>query len=756
MIIKSLHIISFGGLRDCVIDLSDGVNIISGANEAGKTSAAMFLKFVFYGLSSKATKSGGASERMRFINRETMQAAGYITATGDDGCEYRIERALIASDNSTPRERIRIMNQTTGKTVSGQNPGEYFFGVPENVYLGTAFVGQNRPVKPDIAGEGGAKGSVENLLTSADENVDIKRAVKKLDAVRRELCHKNGAGGEISELKEKRASLKNERDSSASRAAEILSVSASAADIRNRIAELEETGAKQARIFAALDKLDKKRRFDVLDSTNRTIADISESVRMIDGSPLGGDFSEKLHSAEREIRAYDEKKAAFDEKRDTLPEANEPDELPNGDEAIKTAVKTEKSARLLFALGLASVIGGIIALLASVGLYLLNTGRYGIVLGIAVLLALIGALFIIIRGGVARKLGDILGEWGAESVEDMPSAVEERINRLEKEKALIEKKRSLTDSLEAAEKRKNLAVETVSSLAETVGIGCGNDVYAVLRELHDTLKKAMTEREALVTRSDKLKGRLEILSEQLEGLEREKVMREAAEVLATQDGAYAAKMTQDDIKALVKQREFDGNALRSAIKRKEALDERLAELGKLNRTPDELDTLVKSLDERIAELSLRHDACELAQTALTKAGEAMRSGVVPRLGRRAADFMGYATGKYDRLTVDSTFSCGLGEGDDMKTSELFSRGTADLAYIALRIALAEEVFRADRPTVVLDESFAHVDGERLGKMMKMLSESDGQYIVLTCREDETDAAQKLGGNVIKLFPKGTF
>ena len=46
MILKSLHIISFGGLRNRDIDLSGGVNVIDGANESGKSSAAMFNKVV--------------------------------------------------------------------------------------------------------------------------------------------------------------------------------------------------------------------------------------------------------------------------------------------------------------------------------------------------------------------------------------------------------------------------------------------------------------------------------------------------------------------------------------------------------------------------------------------------------------------------------------------------------------------------------------------------------------------------------------
>ena len=73
MIIKTLNIISFGGLRNRVIDLSDGVNVISGANESGKSSAAMFIKFIFYGLDGRKGRNA-LCERQRYVNRSPFSA----------------------------------------------------------------------------------------------------------------------------------------------------------------------------------------------------------------------------------------------------------------------------------------------------------------------------------------------------------------------------------------------------------------------------------------------------------------------------------------------------------------------------------------------------------------------------------------------------------------------------------------------------------------------------------------------------------
>ena len=746
MIIKTLHITSFGGLNDCTITLSDGVNIIEGENESGKTSAAMFIKFIFYGLSSKTLKADGASEKARFVNRGTLQAAGYIEAVSDDGGQYRIERSVASGDGGSARERIRIINLDTGDIVTGQDPGEYFFGVPESVFVGTAFVGQNRSVKPDIAGEGASKGSVENLLTSADENIDLSRAVKKLDAVRRELCHKNGSGGEISALRERRANVKRELDETASRAAEILSLSSSVADIKSKIDEYEKTSDEQRRIFHSLGVINTKRKFDSFDATGKQIADLAESVRLIDSSPLGGDFGEVLASAESDIDKWRETKAEYDAAKPDLPDSYDIPEVPDLDRIGVCIESCKKSIRALFPLGIVSLVCGIIAVLAAVGMYFLGQDLYFIPFAASIVLAALGIVFVVCRVKKAKQLDTLLDE---------RDDAEARISAIDILRGRVDEKRELDGKLAEAEEKKNAAVATIEKLAHSVGLECIGSVSPVIAKLHEMLKSARDERAALIAKSDKCKGRLEILAEQLEGTDRADNARRIGVILSTDEGKKAAKMTPDDVKELEKQRDFTQSALRAAVKRKETLDEKLGELGKLSRSPDELGSMLNSLDERINELSLRRDACEVAKEALTKAGEEMRSDVIPRLGRKASEYIKGSTGRYSQMTVDSSFACGLGDGDEYKTAEVFSRGTADLVYIALRVALASEVFREDRPTVVFDESFAHVDSDRLGNMIRMLSEREGQYIVFTCRREETDAARSCGGNVIRLFSKGT-
>ncbi len=748
MQLKSLHIIAFGGIRNRDISLSEGVNILEGMNESGKSSAAMFIKFVFYGLTSRS-KGSVPSERQRYVNRSTAQAAGYIMAQTDGGILYRLERSLFLSDDAPPREMIRIVNQSTGETVTGQNPGDYFFGVPEDVFVSTCFISQSAVIKPDIAGIGytsGAGIAVENLLTTADENVDLKKAVKKLDQTRRELCHKNGSGGEIGDLKEKRARYALELEESRDKAVEITSVSTSLDDIKGRIAELEEARERHEGIFAALEKITQKRRIDAAETTRTKQEKLLASLKALDESPLGSDFAESLAESEREIRAYDEACAAFDEREPAYEDV--PASLPDPAEVMEEIRHTETTARMQFSVAIALLVAGVIGLGAALLLYVFNTDMYVLPLLFTLLLVSVGVAFIIKHAKTKSILNEQLDLWEAESTAELENAVLEKLQEMDRTRTLARERESALAALDTAKLRFDAAAARIRELASAANLSDTGDLYEILGTLHNEADRVKKEREQIVSRLDHLNGRLEVLNEQLDGVDVHTASLEAYTASETPLGKIAASLDAEGIQNAIRQREFTESALRSAIKRRSVLEEKLTELGRLPHSPDELTTMIVSIDERIEELSLRHAALEMAQEAITSAGEAMRSDIIPRIRSAASALMANATGIYTAVTLDNQFTCGLAAEDDIKTHDILSHGTADLAYISLRIALASEIFSKEAPIVVMDESFAHVDSRRIKNFLRLLGGS--QFLVFTCRSEESDAARALGCNVIHL------
>ena len=748
MILKSLHIISFGGLRGCDIDLSAGVNTVFGANEAGKTSAAMFIKFIFYGLSSKASKTSGASERQRFINRTTGQAAGYIMAQTDSGTLYRLERAIITSDNAAPRERVRIINQSTGEIITGVNPGEHFFGVPAEVFTSTCFLSQASAARPDLGpiGQSSSGRAVDNLLTSADESIDLTRALEKLDAARRQLLHKNKSGGEIRDLKEKRGALMAELKSGSERAQEILTLSVSLDEIKKRIAQLEEAEQNYSGIFSALEKISHKRRLDSAQQTRARIAGLTETLAALEASPLGSDPEESLNESERDIRAYDEECAVYDEKIAVF-DAAPAEELPDAADVIEEVQRADTSSRLLGSVAVALLAAGVIALGASFLLHWFNTELYIFPLVMTLILLFLGVTFMFRRIKTQKHLTALLEQWDAESAEEIETAVQEKMSVLDRSRAMALERDRMNASLEAAKLRFDTAQQHILDLANAVHLPDSGDIYQTLDSLREMAAENAAERKETAEKITRLTGRLETLEEQLAGINPAQAELEAYTALESPHGKIAAELDQDGIRTAVQEKDFTENALRAARKRQSALEERLRELGKLTHTPDEIATMLSALDEHIEELSLRHDACELAQEALRKAGEAMRSDTVPRLAADASAILAAAS-PHDRILFDAGWNASLSSGGDILPAEHLSRGTSDLAYIALRIALAREMFKNESPVLILDESFAHIDEERIRSLFRSLS--GGQYLLFTCRRSEADIAASLGCTVLSL------
>ncbi len=744
-----LHIISFGGLSNREIRLDDGVNILYGANESGKTSVAMFVKFIFYGLSSKAPKSGESSERARFINRLTGQAAGYLLLETDEGVEYRIERAILTSDNTPSRERVRIINRATGETLTGQNPGEYFFGVSEDVFLNTCFVAQNDFAKPDA---GSINAAALNILSAADETVDVNRAIRAIDNVRREICHKNGSGGELAELRERRDNLTAEMETLSSRSAEILKISTSLDDIKKRIAELEETRDRCNGITSALDKILRKQRIATAESTEKKIAALDATLAELEKSPLGNGFAEEVADVERDLRFFTESRVrdGFDDPVNPTEEEDAPIEERDPTDVridpLEEALRLDTAAHFQFTISMALFIAGLFGLAASLLMYYFNTDLYILPLFITLAFVTIGVLFILLHSRTSANLTHLLNEYGTESIEELEELF--RLSDVPTEDEtegddLSEAPEPSMEQLTPNDLRYHAVTERIGELCNIAGVELREPLIDTVAELRKTADDIRSDRETMLAKRSNLAGKLEILNEQLATTDRLQAEFEYKEVMATPYGKEAATLNADGVKALTRERDFTVNALKSAEQRRDDLEHRLAELGTPAHSPAETLTEIDHLNRQIEELTLRRDACELAKTALTEASDAIRSGVIPKIAQNASILLSGATsGTHENLILDANLTAGCSTETDVLPSEYLSRGTSDLAYLSLRIALAEEIFKTEAPFFLFDESFAHVDIARIEGITSLLL--DTQSLILTCRREESLAAERGG------------
>ena len=148
----------------------------------------------------------------------------------------------------------------------------------------------------------------------------------------------------------------------------------------------------------------------------------------------------------------------------------------------------------------------------------------------------------------------------------------------------------------------------------------------------------------------------------------------------------------------------------------------------------------EELQLRIRRLEETYAALELAISTLEQARTTLQRRFAPRITARARDILSRLTdGRYDRLALDTDLTLHATARDEssLRSALWRSDGTADLLYLALRLAVAEELM-PDSP-LILDDALVRFDDQRLAQAMEVLNETarQKQIILFTCHSRES-------------------
>lgn len=105
MIIKEVNITSFGKLQNKKYTFADGINVIYGENEAGKTTLQQFIKAMLFGLEKKRGRVAGVDEYAKY---EPWDAPAYFSGSlifETGGQKFLLERNLYHKEAT-----VRLVN----------------------------------------------------------------------------------------------------------------------------------------------------------------------------------------------------------------------------------------------------------------------------------------------------------------------------------------------------------------------------------------------------------------------------------------------------------------------------------------------------------------------------------------------------------------------------------------------------------------------------------------------------------------------
>ena len=148
---------------------------------------------------------------------------------------------------------------------------------------------------------------------------------------------------------------------------------------------------------------------------------------------------------------------------------------------------------------------------------------------------------------------------------------------------------------------------------------------------------------------------------------------------------------------------------------------------------------LSSVSERIQKLERTYSALEIAQNTLSRASSELQRRFAPRISKRAQELFGKLTdGRYTRLTLGEDLSIHAATDTEATLHSALwrSEGTIDQLYLALRLAVAEEL--TSEAPLVLDDALVRFDDKRLTEALDVLAEEaeTKQVILFTCQERE--------------------
>ena len=151
----------------------------------------------------------------------------------------------------------------------------------------------------------------------------------------------------------------------------------------------------------------------------------------------------------------------------------------------------------------------------------------------------------------------------------------------------------------------------------------------------------------------------------------------------------------------------------------------------------EIDEKLENLYEKKDDLLQQSNMYEIAKEEIENAYQEIKENITPEFLENLKEILCLVTeGKYKECYIDSDNNI-LVEADSGKyiPIEMLSVGTIDLIYLSLRLSAIQEISKEKMP-VILDESFAYYDTERMTRILKYLNSLNRQVLIFTCSKRE--------------------
>lgn len=194
MVITELYIRNFGKLSENHFYLRDGVQVISGANEYGKTTLHAFIRAMFFGLERGRGRAAAKDDFSRYEPWDNPGSYAGVMRFTCGGRSFRLERNFARQT-----KQVSLVCEDDGEELSVEHGDLQMLlgGMTAELFDNTVSIGQLKASPGQELSDALANYAANYYETGGGE-YDLGRALKRLDekkrAARRDLRDEEEAG----------------------------------------------------------------------------------------------------------------------------------------------------------------------------------------------------------------------------------------------------------------------------------------------------------------------------------------------------------------------------------------------------------------------------------------------------------------------------------------------------------------------------------------------------------------------------------
>lgn len=783
MKINSLYIHAFGGLKSLTLDFSDNFNVIYGDNEMGKTTVMTFIKMMFYG-SGRASSQLSKNTRLKYTPWDGSQMAGSIDFE-HTGKRYRLEKEFRSS-NSTDKATLCDLDMGTRQAVSS-DIGASFFGISLSAFERSVFIGQLGFPEKDSAAEGELNSKLSNMALTGEESISFEAVNSRLQKAKLALMSKSGKAGIYDKNIKLMGEIKDRIEKSEATAQAIT-------EKKNKIASLEsemEYFGKKAlalkeKISTEQDVRNAEKLSQLLELKKQLDA-LNETLKLNDGSLIDEMYLRKLQFCISKVQAAEDKITAKQKEIELLNKSIEAGLNPPKDASPETAerlkeqikgfenkkeqnssLKNELNSKIQECensgrqkkpfLGFIALIAGILFLGAAVMLNIKSfTVPFIICAVMGIIFTLACPIYLISLKSAKAKISATVAKF-----KEQLGLVEAEEDRISKEIFDIKIKletitAALNSSAAVIEKQQQLLTESKTELYSFEQEKSAEEKtlfeqFSKYRSA-DTLQEVLTALEEIsqkATKQKELKQQLNFILNDLNGISYD----EAEKKLATVKESNLS-LTEDfgQLKAEYEQ------LISHITDHKSEIAALTAELRSALSGAEDTEQLKKQLNALMETTASQKEFClclDIAAAVLTESFAEVRRSYGSVLEKKAGLFFeGLTDNKYSSMSISKELDINVERKDVFGSREIdyLSSGTADQAYLSMRLALAELMQDdSDSLPIFLDDALTQYDDSRMKTAVSFLKEysEKTQVIMFTCHNSIYEISKEAGADCKKI------